>query len=309
MRPTELAGKALAAFDGFQSRHKPLAFAVAVVKKFGEDRAGGSAGLIAYYGFFALFPLLLVLVAVLGFVLQGHPALQASVLAAAKRDFPSLADYLKVGSVSGSGIALAIGILAALWAGLGVAGAAQHAMNSIWQVPRESQPNMWKSRLRSLLLLSILGTALLLSTAASALNGVGGPFAMLFAIAGILAPLALNLALYLLAFRLLTVERLSWREVLPGAVGGAVAWTLLQWLGGYYTRHVVAHATHIYGTFAVVIGLLAWLHLGAQVTLFAAETNTVLRDKMWPRRLTGPREGEPIEVRVSADRPDAPGKA
>jgi uncharacterized BrkB/YihY/UPF0761 family membrane protein len=105
------------------------------------------------------------------------------------------------------------------------------------------------------------------------------------------------------------VERLSWREVLPGAVGGAVAWTLLQWLGGYYTRHVVAHATHIYGTFAVVIGLLAWLHLGAQVTLFAAETNTVLRDKMWPRRLTGPREGEPIEVRVSADRPDAPGKA
>ncbi len=296
MRPTELAGKALAAFDGFQARHKAVAFSVAVSKKFGEDRAGGMAALLAYYGFFALFPLLLVLVTVLGFVLQGHPAQQASVLAAAKRDFPSLADYLKVGSISGSGLALGIGILAALWAGLGVAGAAQQAMNTIWGVPRNDQPNMWKSRLRSLALLATLGSALVLSTAASALNGIGGSFAALFTLVGTVAPLVLNLALYLLAFRLLTVEPLSWRDVLPGAVAGAVTWTLLQWLGGYYTRHVIAHASHIYGTFAVVIGLLTWLHLGAQTTLYAAEANSVIRDKLWPRRLTTPSVEEQTEA-------------
>ena len=305
MRPTELAGKALAAFDGFQARHTALAFAVAVVKKFGEDRAGGLAALIAYYGFFALFPLLLILVTVLGFVLQGHPALQASILAAAKRDFPSLADYLKVGSIAGSGLALGIGVIAAVWAGLGVAGAAQQAMNTIWGVPRESQPNMWKSRLRSLSLLATLGTTLVLSTAASALNGIGGTFAVLFALAGTVAPLFLNLALYIFAFKLLTAEPLSWREILPGAVTGAVAWTLLQWLGGYYTRHVVAHATHIYGTFAVVIGLLAWLHLGAQVTLVAAETNTVLRARLWPRRLSGEEQGAPLQAGMADTRGDA----
>ncbi|MDA8117303.1 MAG: YihY/virulence factor BrkB family protein [Actinomycetota bacterium] len=287
MRPTELAGRALAAFDGFQARHKALAFAVAVAKKFGEDRAGSMAALIAYYGFFALFPLLLILVTVLGFVLQGHPALQASILATAKRDFPSFADYLKVGSITGSGLALGTGVIAALWAGLGVAGAAQQAMNTIWEVPREGQPDMWKSRLRSLSLLGTLGTTLVLSTAASALNGIGGTFAPLFTLAGTLAPLILNFALYLFAFRLLTAEPLSWKDIFPGAALGAVAWTLLQWLGGYYTRHVVAHASHVYGTFAVVIGLLAWLHLGAQVTLYAAETNTVLRRHMWPRRLRG----------------------
>jgi hypothetical protein len=53
------------AADDFQQRHRWLAFPVAVVKKYGEDQGGHRAALLAYYGFFSLFPLLLVAVTLL----------------------------------------------------------------------------------------------------------------------------------------------------------------------------------------------------------------------------------------------------
>ena len=62
------------AVDDFQQRHRWLAFPVAVVKKYGEDQAGHRAALLAYYGFFSLFPLLLLLTSVLGFLLERYPA-------------------------------------------------------------------------------------------------------------------------------------------------------------------------------------------------------------------------------------------
>src|SRR6266542_5843732 len=114
--------------DGYQQRRRWLAFPMAVVKKFGDDRAGNLAALIAYYGFFSLFPLLLVLVAVLGFILRGNATLQESIVNSALAQFPIIGDQIKtnVKALSGSaGVALGIGTLVALWAGLGVTNAAQ----------------------------------------------------------------------------------------------------------------------------------------------------------------------------------------
>ena len=68
----------------------------------------------------------------------------------------------------------------------------------------------------------------------------------------------------------------------------AVLWELLQLAGGFYVNHVIRHATNTYGLFATVIGLLAWLHLGAQATLYAAEINVVLTRRLWPRSLFSP---------------------
>jgi uncharacterized BrkB/YihY/UPF0761 family membrane protein len=62
--------------DRFQQRHVALAFPWAVAQKFGNDQAAGKAALMAYYGLFALFPLLLLLATVLGFTLSGNPALR-----------------------------------------------------------------------------------------------------------------------------------------------------------------------------------------------------------------------------------------
>jgi len=274
--------------DLFQQRHSWLGFPLAVVKKFGEDQAGKQAALIAYYGFFSLFPLLLVFVTVLGFVLHGDVALQHRVISSVRDNFPYVGRYLKVGAISGSTTALVVGIAGALWAGLGVTNAAQDAMNTVWDVPLSRRPNFWKSRLRGLGLLAMLGTTALVSTFLSGLGSTSGSFSTGLRVLGVLGSLALNLVLYGLAFQVLTVKHLAVREVLPGAVLGAVLWTALQFVGSYYVTHQVANAQPLYGSFAVVIGLLAWIYLGAQLTLYAAEVNVVRAAHLWPRSLTGP---------------------
>src|SRR5437588_4738693 len=106
--------------DRRQQRSPHLAFVAAVIKKFSDDQAGQLAALIAYYGFVSLFPLLLVLVTVLGFVLQGDPDPQHEILECTLGQFPILRDQLKLHSLSGSGLALAVGLVISLLAGLGI---------------------------------------------------------------------------------------------------------------------------------------------------------------------------------------------
>ena len=152
--------RAVRRVDEFQQRHRPLAFVFAVVKKFGDDQGGNLCALITYYGFMSLFPLLLVLVTVLGFVLQGNPGLRHDILNSAVTDFPVIGDQIKhsVGSVRGSGVGLAVGIVFTFYGGLGVANAAQDAMNRIWEVPMRARPGFVPRVLRSLALIGTIGT-------------------------------------------------------------------------------------------------------------------------------------------------------
>jgi uncharacterized BrkB/YihY/UPF0761 family membrane protein len=155
-------------------------------------------------------------------------------------------------------------------------------------VPLWARPNFLKTRARGLGLLLLLGTFALAATFLSGLGSTSGSFSVALRIVGVAASLALNLLLYAVAFQVLTVKHLAVREILPGAVLGAVLWTVLQTLGGYYVTHQVANAQPLYGSFAVVIGLLAWIYLGAQLTLYAAEVNVVRAAHLWPRSLVGP---------------------
>ena len=138
----------LRGLDRGQQRHRRVSFLAAVAKKFSDDQAGQLAALIAYYGFVSLFPLLLALVTVLGFVLQGDPDLQQKILNGTLGQFPILSDQLKLHSLSGSGLALAIGIIGALLAGLGITSATQNAFNRIWDVPFKHRPDFLHARLR-----------------------------------------------------------------------------------------------------------------------------------------------------------------
>lgn len=268
--------------DRRQQRTRGVRFIAAVFKKFGDDQAGQLAALIAYYAFVSLFPLLLVLVTILGFVLQGDPAEQKKILDGALGQFPIVSDQLKLHSLTGSSVALAIGVVGSLLAGMGITGATQNAFNRIWGVPFKNRPNFVFAHLRGLGMLAILGTLSVVSTTAAGFVGTsshGAPAVL----AGVLVAFVLNLALFMTAFKLLTAVDIGWRELLPGVIVATVCWQLLQHLGGYYIDHELKRTGPLYGIFALVLGLLAWLYLGAQLTIFAAEINVVRARGLWPR--------------------------
>jgi YihY family inner membrane protein len=275
--------------DDFQQRHVAVAVPFAVVKKFGDDEGGRLAALIAYYGFFSLFPLLLVLVSVLGYVLAGHPGLRNDIIDSAFAQFPVIGRSLRaqahVDQLHGNVVAVVIGAVTALWAGLGVAQSAEVAMNTVWDVPREQWPNFVFRRVRAILVLLLLGVVVIASTF---VTGAGSSGWFGNAAFGWLVGFVLNLALFTLAYRVLTATDLRWRDVLPGAVAAALAWTVLQAVGGYYLTHQLDSASDVYGTFALVIALLVWISLGAQMALFCAEINVVWQRKLWPRSLVQP---------------------
>lgn len=288
--------KRLHAFDVFQQRHPVLALPLAVVVKFGDDRGSNLAALIAYRAFFSLFPLLLLMTTVLGYLLADNPSLRHSIVDSTLAQFPVIGEQLKVSSLQGSGVALAIGIAGTLWAGFGVVLASEEAMDKAWEVPDTGRPGFLSSRLRALGLLVALGGAMIVSTVASGI--VGGGTGWLGVATGLLASAALNLAVFIAVFHLLASIELPLRASLPGAALAAVCWTVLQLVGGWFVSHEIRNATPVYGIFALVIGLLAWIQLGAMLTVFAAELNVVWARKLWPRSLVV--SAEPAEGAGSA---------
>jgi membrane protein len=285
-------------FDRFQQSHKPLAVPMAVIKKFGDDGAGSLAALVAYYGFFSLFPLLLVMTTILGFVLSGDLGAQKAVEKSVLGQFPVIGSELKVHSLSGSVSALVIGLVIALLGGLGVTSAAQNAFDQVWAVPHKNRANFLTSRLKGLALITALGLLFVISTVITGFtSGISGPGAKIAAIA---LGLLVNSVLFTAAFRFLTSATVPTRHLWMGVAFAAVFWSVLQIFGGIYINHVVRHASPVGEQFALVIGLLVWLHLGAQVTLYAAEINVVVARKLYPRNLLGPPEAPADERALTA---------
>ena len=135
-------------------------------QKFADDQGGFLAASVTYYAFFSIFPLLLVLVTLLGYALQGDPDLQRRVLDSALADFPVIGPQLKtnVHSLRGSAPALAVGIGVAVWAGTGVALAIENALDHIWGVPIRRRANPLFARLRALIWIAALGGVTLIGT-------------------------------------------------------------------------------------------------------------------------------------------------
>ena len=279
--------------DRVQRRHPAAGLPIAVLYKFFDDSGTYLAALIAYYGFVSLFPALLLLSTVLGFVLRGNPQLEQQLLHSALSEFPVIGpDLGQPGHIGGGIGGLVIGLLGALYGGLGVANAMQYAMNTVWMVPRHRRPDPIRARGRGLLLLATTGLTVLATTVLSALASSGGAFgarlgvgwpALLTAIA-----VLVNAGVFLLAFRISTARRLTVRQIAPGALLAALVWQLLQSFGGVYVGHVVKSESVTHGVFALVLGLLAFLYLAAFAVVLCAEINVVRVERLWPRALLTP---------------------
>ena len=271
----------MSALDRFQQRHPALAIPVAVGRKFGDDEGGNLTALIAYRAFFSLFPLLLLLTSVLGFVLADDPGLRKDAVDSVLGQFPVVGEQIRVGTLEGSGVALAVGIVGSLWAG--PRGRAGHRRSA---GPDLGGPARGAARLPRLPA-AVAGDARrprhpdARLDIASGLVGGGS----IGAAWGLAVSLALNLLVFGAIFHLLTTAATPIRTILPGAAVAAVGWAILQLVGGYFVSHQIEGASAAYGTFALVIGLLAWVHLGAMLTILCAELNAVRAKGLWPRSL------------------------
>lgn len=280
------AGGFFGRVDRIQRRHVVLGFPVAVIKRYAEDGAGRLAAVVAYYGFFSVFPALLAFVTISGFVLDHDPELRDRVVASAVGEFPVVGQELDRGGLSGNGAALAAGLGAALWAGFGAMVAAQHALNEVWDVPRHDRPNPVQSRARALLMFVVFGVGLVTATVVTNIvNNLDLPIGGRLGLTA--ANLAINIAIIWLAFQILVDRAIPWRSLLPGAVVGGIVYYGLQQLGSLVVERYVRNAGDTYGTFATVIGLLTWFHLLAQGSILAAEINVVRSRRLYPRSLTG----------------------
>jgi YihY family inner membrane protein len=280
--------RAVRAVDTLQQRHAWLAVPVAVWKKFGDDQAGNLAALIAYYAFVAIFPLLLVLVTVLNIVLKNDPGLQHRLLNSALSHYPVIGQQLgHIGPLTETGLPLVVGLLGTFFGARGVATTIQNALNAVWEVPFARRPGFPWALLRSFGLmvvigLGLIGTTILSGAAGRVLPGAGAT------VAAVAVALVLNVGVFWLSFRLGTAKEIGWRQLRLGAVIAGVIWQILQYVGTYFVSHQLAHASPVYGTFAVVIGLLAWLYLEAELTLYAVQINVVIAFRLWPRSVAPP---------------------
>jgi YihY family inner membrane protein len=277
-------------FDAFQQRNRALSLIYAVMKKFGDDNGGILVGSLTQTAFGAMFPLLLLLVTILGLVLSSHPALRQSVLHSTLSEFPiignDLASNIKAlhrNSVAG----LVIGIVGLVWGSLGLAQNGIFTMAQVWNIPGPARPNYLKRLGRSVSFLAVLAVGLLLSTFLAA----GAPTArgsLVLAVGGAVLSAVVNFGEYLFAFRVLTPAKVPLRQLVPGAVLAGVGWTVLQSLGGFVVGHYLKDDSAVYGLFGIVLGLFAWIYLIAELTVYAAELNVVLARKLWPRAMVQP---------------------
>ncbi|MGA8725373.1 MAG: YihY/virulence factor BrkB family protein [Acidimicrobiales bacterium] len=260
-----------------------------MLQKFGNDQAGSKAALIAYYGLFATFPLLLLFTTILGYALQGNEKLQKDLVGTALGHFPIIGPELHPHSrsLTGSASAVVIGSLLLLYGSVGLGMATQSAMNVVWNIPYVRWPSIYLRYLRAVLVLVLLALATIGSTV---LTG----FATLVAheriatVLMLLGSLALNFCLIGLAYKVMTADRLRLRDIVFGAAVATLFWQILQLIGSWYVGRELQHSSDTYGFFGIVIALLTWIYLGAQLFLLAAEINVVWRYRLWPRSMTQP---------------------
>jgi uncharacterized BrkB/YihY/UPF0761 family membrane protein len=285
-KPKKELRRVVGAIDRWQRRHRNPAVGYGVIKKFGDDHANLLVVALGWYGFTAIFPLLLVVITVFGYI--GAASLGTGIVKTLHQ-FPVIGTQFNPGKggseLHGSTFGLIIGVAGLLYGAQGVTQTAQQAMARVWNLPDTKMPGFLPRLGRSLGGLAAIGGAFLVNALlAPVATSHGIPwYVRVLILAGMLV---VNIGFYLVAFIVLTpASDATWRRLLPGSILAAVGFTLLITLGAGLVQHQLKHSSATYGQFAAVIGLVAFLLLLAKLTIYAAELNPVLARRLWPRAL------------------------
>ncbi len=282
----------------FQQRYRPLAFTVAVIKKYNEDEAGYKAALLTYYGFLSLFPLLLVLTTVTDNLVGSNSELGRTIIHGITNYFPLLGNQLSshVQGLHKNGLALLVGILFTLYGTRGVAGAFRHGVQSIWLVPKSQPDNFPSSILRSFSLIIVGGFGFIL---ASVLSGIaaGAGHGSLFRGASVVVNVFILYWLFRFLLKFSLPRHVTARETHSAAVTAAIGLVLLQTLGTYLLARELKSLDALYSYFALSLGLLFWIYLQAQILYYAVEIAVVSSKRLYPRSLS-PEYPTPADSRL-----------
>ncbi len=280
--------KGLRPLDKWQQKHSLFGFPLAVIKKFGDDQGGYLAALLTYYGFLALFPLLLVLVTILQIWFRGDAMFQHEINTSIGHFFPLLGDQLQRQIHGGGkvGAGLVIGLVISAYGARGVASAFRNAMDTIWRIPKNKRVGFPQNFLHDTAILAVGVAGFAATVAISAFSAQLGHATWVKIAANLLGFLILTGGLAYM-FRIATSGQLGKRNTLRGALIAAAAIQLLLTFGSLIIKHDLARLDSLYGTFAVVLGLLFWIYLLSQVIVYSAEVNAVRQLKLYPRSITG----------------------
>ncbi len=284
--------KFMVAANEWQSRHRWFAVPWAVQQKFSTDQANMWVVALGWYGFLAIYPLLLAIVTVFGFI--GVGSLGSTIVNTLHR-FPVIGTEFNPGkggsNLHGSVFGLVIGLAGLLYGSQGVTQTAQAAMNRVWNVPQFERPGFLPRLGRSLAALTTIGAAFVVNAFAGTW-ATGSGRDLIVRVAIIVGQVAVNVVFYLVTFRFLLASgsEVETGSLLPGAIAGAVGFTVLITVGTGLVSHQLRNESQVYGAFASVIGVVLFLLLLAKLSLYAAELNPVLTRRLYPRALpmTGP---------------------
>jgi len=259
-----------------------LTLAKRSLQSFQSDKCATLAAAIAYHAVFALFPIALLGVGILGFFIGG-PAARQHVVEAITRVIPlgdsgatSLSATLAGMNRASSWLGI-LGLLGTAWSASGLFASIRSALDSVWDVDRPLPP--LRAKVQDLVVMLGFGGLLVASSAstgllAAARRGSGQLWAQLatplFVPLTLLVPLLLTLPAFMLLHRLAPHARLHWADVWPAAAISALFFTLGQTLLTFYLTHL-GHFNALAGSLGAAILFLAFVYYGAQVGLLAAE--------------------------------------
>ena len=256
-----------------------------------EDKAPQLGAALAYYTVFSLAPLILVLLAIIGWIFQNDPA------GAWKKVTEQMSYFLDKSAVdvvqniaqqaaqpTKGLLATMVGILLALFGASGVFGQLQDALNTIWGVKAKPGAGILEFlRLRFLSFAMVGGVCFLLLvslTLQSVLRGFShyvqavlpGGIVIAMAVYWIF-DLAVVILLFAIIFKFLPDAKIQWRDVWIGAIMTAILFAIGKWALGLYLGS--GSAASAYGAASSLITLLLWVYYSSQILLFGAEFTQV----------------------------------
>ena len=280
--------KMLDKVDDYQRKHIVPGFIYSIIKKNSQDNGGYLTAVITYYSFLSLFPMLIVLTSLTKLILGNNSYLKNKIVGSAAHYFPIIGSQLQysIHSPKQTGIALIVSLIITFYGARGVANVLQYSLSSIWYVPHYKNPSFINNLVRSFSIMIFGGIGLLISSVVSGYTAIPGN-AVFDRLLTLVASFLLLWLTFTFVFKFSIAGTVKIKQILVSALLTALGLQIFQTLGTLIMVHELKGLNSIYGTFALVVGLLFWIYLQTKVLLYAVGVDVIRYYHLYQRSLRG----------------------